>query len=334
MPTTQLHEATMSVDTVAARTDSAGGAVTPDWKAEERRMAYAFYTEGVLPDPLVAFQVVAGAGGTMNVIVGSGTAETDLALIAGQVAGQGKYFLRLDDVTKTIPLDAAGASSRRDNVYLLMNDNPYDTSSRALPRFAVRKGDAGGADPGPDANWEAFLLLSHVDIPASAPDIAACTITDDRVFISPVLNKVHAAEHATTGSDPVPIGSMIEFGFQSLESGVNLTSSFQSLATVTFTKPASWITYRIVALGDATAGEGTNSQPEARIQIGGNNGPFRYILTGGSVAGEHVPTGLIRHERTGLTANVSVILQLRDGAGSTGATSQWAFVEYMAVRTS
>ena len=70
MPTTQLHEATMSIDTIAARTDSAGGAVTPDWKAEERRMGYMLYEEGVVNSPTAAYQVVAGAGGTMNVEAG------------------------------------------------------------------------------------------------------------------------------------------------------------------------------------------------------------------------------------------------------------------------
>ncbi len=184
MPTTQVTEITSSADAIAVRTDSSGSGVSPDWSAEERRMDHELSAPGVIK-PIDAYQVVAGAAATMNIVVGSGAAKVDLALVQGDIAGQGKYLVRLDEVNKTIALDAADPSDPRiDEVYLVVYDNIYDSTSRSLPRFAVRKGDAASSPsvPGPDAAWEAFLLLSEVTIPAAAADILAATFADKRVI--------------------------------------------------------------------------------------------------------------------------------------------------------
>lgn len=182
MPTTTLATITASIDAVAARTDSAGTPVSPDWKAEERRIGNMILSEGVIT-PNAGFKVVAGAGGTMNVVVGSGSAEVDIACVEGIDPGQGNYLVRLDDVTKTITLAAAlVGDSRVDEIYLVVRDNAYDSASRTLPYLAVRQGDAGGAAPGPDAGWKSYLKLASISIPAAAPDILACTITDNRVY--------------------------------------------------------------------------------------------------------------------------------------------------------
>ncbi len=183
MVTTQITEITASIDAIAARTDSAGAAVSPDWAAEERRMDHELQVVGILK-PTDAYQVVAGASATMNIVVGSGTAKTDLAFVQGDIGGQGKYLVRFDEVDKTIALDAADPSDPRiDEVYLVVYDNIYDSTSRSLPRFVVRKGDAAASPslPGADAAWEAFLLLSEITIPAAAADILAATLVDKRV---------------------------------------------------------------------------------------------------------------------------------------------------------
>ena len=215
MPTTQVTEITSSVDAIAARTDSAGAAVSPDWAAEERRMDHETGFPGVIK-PTDAYQVVAGAAATMNIVVGSGTAKTDLALVQGDIGGQGMYLVRFDEVTKTIALDAADPSDPRiDEVYLVVYDNIYDSTSRSLPRLAVRKGDAAASPslPGADAAWEAFLLLSEITIPAAAPDILSATLVDKRINAGPMD---HQARHLPGGPDPVsflvPTGAILPYG--------------------------------------------------------------------------------------------------------------------------
>ena len=182
MPSTTYTSTTMSVRNVGARTDFAGGAVS-DLTAEEDRLAYEILAEGIF-SPVNAFQVVAGAGATMNVVIGSGAAKIDLALLVGATAGQSNYMARLDETTKTIALSAAdGSLARKDEVYLVIRDDAYDSSTRALPVLAVREGDpdASPSLPGPDAAWKAYLLLAQVDVPAAAADILACSFTDQRV---------------------------------------------------------------------------------------------------------------------------------------------------------
>jgi hypothetical protein len=261
----------MSIDTIAARTNSAGGAVTPDWKAEERRMAYMLWKEGVVPSPLDAYEVVAGAGGTMNIVVGSGAAETDLAIVKGLVAGQGNYMVRLDEATKTITLDAAGASLRVDEVYLVVYDNPYDGQSRALPRFSIRKGDAGGANPGPDANWDAYLLLARVSIPASAPNIGACTITDVRVFTTTIMESTNVDAAIQAAIDAFPIRGASDFSSNEEVTG----STFVTAMTGTVAIPDSWTAVTVTAWVHYHVEE-IASGAELRFQIEGVNGPTYF----------------------------------------------------------
>jgi hypothetical protein len=94
-------------------------------------------------------------------------------------------------------ITAADASlARKDEVYIVTRDDAYDSSGYALPSLAVRTGTAAGtpAAPGPDAAWDAYLLLATIDVPASAADILACTITDNRVYSGIVLGGIDVLE--------------------------------------------------------------------------------------------------------------------------------------------
>lgn len=211
MPTTHVTEITASVDTVSDRTDSAGAAVNPDWKAEERRMALKMFSGGIVA-PKDGWKVVAGAGGTMNIIVGSGATESDLVLVEGTVAGQGNYLMRLDEPGKTIALGASDPSNARiDGVYAVVYDNTYDASARTLPRIVVRRGDPASSpsSPGPDAAWTAYELLSEITIPAGAADITQATVADRRRFSN--LN--------LAGSAGVPTGTILAFAGSVLPDG-------------------------------------------------------------------------------------------------------------------
>lgn len=179
MPSTTQVEATLNVNTIGARTDFAGSAVS-DLSAEEMRYDKVVFSEGIL-QPTDAFEVVAGGAATMNIIVGSGSAKTDYAYVAGEQSGQGKYLVRLDDTTKTITLSAPDASQDRvDEIYLVVLDDAYDSSTKALPIFAVREGDLGGGNPGVDSNWDASLLLARITVHGGDSDIEDATISDQR----------------------------------------------------------------------------------------------------------------------------------------------------------
>lgn len=179
MPTTSYVTPTMGASVIGARTDAAGAAVT-DTTAEEARFPAVFLTEGYL-SPANSFKVAAQTVPDMTVKVGSGTSKTDYYVVAGEVAGQGNYIARLDVASQNVTIDAADASqTRTDEIYLVVRDNPYDASSRALPQLGYRRGDLGGANPGPDASWKASALLARVVVGAAVSSITNANITDQR----------------------------------------------------------------------------------------------------------------------------------------------------------
>ena len=166
-----------------ARTDTAGGAVT-DLSGEDLRLVSSLFSAGVIQGDSFKVQE-RGAGANMSVDVGSGSAEADLAVVAGTVAGQGNYLARLGDSVTNVTVPAADLSNPRvDEVYLVVQDNAYDSSTRVVVRLAYRDGTPAGSPvaPGPDASWDAYLLLATIDVAASATSIVDADITDGRVY--------------------------------------------------------------------------------------------------------------------------------------------------------
>lgn len=215
MPTTTYTDTAMAARGIGARTDFAGSPVT-DLSAEEDRLAMEMLTEGILATA-DGFAVTAGSAATMNILVGSGTNNTDLAVVLGEVSGQSKYLVRLD-AQKTIALSAADpANARIDEVYLVVRDDAYDSTGVALPSLAVREGTPAGSPsaPGEDAAWEAAVLLATVDVPAAAADIEDCTITDERTYAALTLAGAQALARnaANTETQVRSSGSGSTIGF-------------------------------------------------------------------------------------------------------------------------
>jgi hypothetical protein len=180
MATTTYFDATFAVRSMNARTDSAGTPVT-DLTAEEDRLSHEFTTQGWVLEPL-AFAPTEGLVDTMNLAIGSPGARTDYYLVPGDAEGQGKYVVRLAARVNVL-LDSADPSlPRKDEVYLVVEDNIYDSNARSLARLGYRTGTPAVTPlaPGADAGWNAYALLATVTIPAGAPDIAATTIVDER----------------------------------------------------------------------------------------------------------------------------------------------------------
>lgn len=179
MPTTSYTDSTFSVAAISNRTDAAGGAVT-DVSSEEMRLVAQIVSEGYL-NPAESFEVKATSTASMSVTVGSGGAKADHYVVTGEAGGQGNYIVRLDVTSATVALNAADASqARTDEIYLVVQDNAYDASSRGLPRIAYRKGDLGGANPGPDTAWKASVLLARIAVAATSTTVEDEDITDMR----------------------------------------------------------------------------------------------------------------------------------------------------------
>lgn len=180
MASTSYTDSTFSASVIGARTDSAGAAVT-DTTAEEARLLAQILTAGFLT-PTNAFVVQQQTVPNMTVKVGSGTAKTDYYVLSGTVGGQGNYIARLDVTSQNVTVPAADASqTRTDEVYLVIQDNLYDTSARALPRIGYRTGTLGGANPGPDGTWTAYALLARITVAAASTSVVTANISDQRI---------------------------------------------------------------------------------------------------------------------------------------------------------
>lgn len=214
MPTTTYTDFSAGVRDIGERTDAAGTPVV-DLSAEEDRYSQIVLGPGVLQ--FDSFYPLPGAALSWNVVLGSGDAKHDYALVPSLTAEQGNYLVRMADPNKTVTLAAADPSLPRiDEIYLVVQDNNYDLSGVALPRLAVRRGDAAGTPtaPGPDASWKAFLLLATVTLPGGAADITGCTVTDSRSAISLFLDGEKRVSFDVGTGDTVieaPAFSLISF---------------------------------------------------------------------------------------------------------------------------
>lgn len=180
MATTTYFDFTAAVRAINARTDSSGTPTADDLTAEEDRLSHEFVTPGWVGSA-DAFEPQPAASG-LKVNIGSDGARTDYYVVPGAATGQGSYVARLA-ARKSITLDNADpVLGRKDEIYLVIEDNAYDANGRSVARFGYRTGTpaASPVAPGPDGGWNAYSLLATIDIPAGAPDISSATITDER----------------------------------------------------------------------------------------------------------------------------------------------------------
>ena len=119
-------------------------------------------------------------------------------------------MVRLGGATYTVVIDAADPSqARTDEIYIVVRDDPYDSLTTARADLRYEKGTPGSGAPGPDASWESWALIATVLVPASAADIEACTITDER--------EIAGREHVYGGM--VPTGAILPYGGTTVPAG-------------------------------------------------------------------------------------------------------------------
>lgn len=111
------------------------------------------------------------------------------------------------------------------------------------------------------------------------------------------------------------------------------TSSYDDALSVTFTPPAGWGDYRIVAQGAAQIRPGNiNNNMQTRLRIGGSDGPAINHGTYGVVAF----STFVGHSADGLSGSATVAIQTKrsDSLANPDPSIEWQQVSYTAIRTS
>jgi len=175
MPTTIIEDAAFDIFAVGDRTDSSGVDEFDLSSSEARLISSLFYPGYVGDDD--SFVVKHSSG--MGITIGSGNAKKDMYVIEGKTVGQGNYVVRLADSQVSLTVPAADASSRTDEVYLVVFDSSFDTGSVTLPRIGYRRGDAGAGNPGPESAWEAYELICRISVAGGASSVSG-GISDQR----------------------------------------------------------------------------------------------------------------------------------------------------------
>jgi hypothetical protein len=271
MATTTLVDSTFSASVIGARTDNAGAAVT-DTTAEEARLLAQLLTAGYIT-PSTAFQVTAQASPNMTVKVGSGTTKTDYYVLSGTAAGQGNYIVRLDVTSQNVTITAADASqTRTDEIYLVVQDNAYDTSARALPRIGLRTGTLGGANPGPDGTWTAYALLARITVAPAVTSIINANISDQRS--ASTVNAALGLGSAIAKLLLTTKGDLIVATAGSTPARVGVGSNNQVVtADSTQTPGLKWATPAKVLIGEITTGF-----PLSTVSFSGIPSTYKHLL--------------------------------------------------------
>lgn len=301
MPTTTTTDFTHAVSAIGNRTNSAGAAVD-DITAEELRFAQVFWTEGAVQAD--AFKVGPGSG--MQVLVGSGTAKADYYVVSGDIAGQGNYVVRLDAATQAITVPASDPSqARTDEVYLYVADAPYDSGSVSLPRLGYRKGDNGGAAPGPDTAWKASAKLATVAVAAAASSITAANITDAR----------------TLANVAPPTGTMSDFAGSTVPSGA-LACDGSAVSRTTYSR-----LFRVIGTTHG-AGNGTTTfnlpDSRGRVAVGIKSGETEFDTlgeTGGAKTHSLTVGEMPNHDHGGSTSSNGAHTHLVDTSQAVNGTA-------------
>jgi hypothetical protein len=330
-----------------ARTNTSGTAVD-DAGGEDARVLLEAYTAGVLQP--TAFQVLQNSPTGMSVRVGSNTAKNDVAILQGTTSGQGKYAVRNEDAVTVVNITAADASNPRiDEIYTVVQDHAYDSSSRVLPRIGYRRGDAAGSPsaPGPDAAWRAHLLVATVNVAASATQILNANIIDNRVqarvadggvatgsIQDSAVTTAKIDDAAVTNAKVAASFMESRMATQVVSSNANLslTTAFQDVVALNFSRPSGWSTYEVLAMGSCVFDQGTGEGvPEAQIKVGASTGGLS--APGLSVSRVTLTPSTRFVGQTAATLAVSVQAR-HTGAGGSAQTKRSANISIIAFRTS
>lgn len=197
-------DADFGVRALGDRTDSSGTSVL-DFTAREDALPHEVLAEGIVK-PDGGFEVSADGSG-MHVTVGSGSAYRDLAVVVSTEDQQPPYIVQLREDSVQVDFDASGSSDRVDSVFLVVEDDTWDSSGRRLPRLAYLVGTEGAGAPDPDPAWHAWLRLADVDVAAGASEIVADDVTDRRTDSA---IRQHIMDESVRQTDAAVFGDVLD----------------------------------------------------------------------------------------------------------------------------
>ncbi len=296
--------------------------------ATDRLVNQILFVEGVVDKPGNSFQVLQNLGTDMNVKIGSGTAF-DRAVVAGDLAGQGKFISEHQNVTQVLAVAASDPTNDRiDIVILRVYDDTFDSLGNDYADLEVITGTPD-ASPVAPAVPSTSLLLAEILIQDTVTQIVNGDITDKRVEYQLLTSLQSSSHDEVTGSSEVATFAV--------------TGSDLTVATVNLTIPATWGTWECEAHATYVRGIVDAVEPSGifltKIRIDGTDQQTQDQEVDGDIddSGNNTPlfiSGAIGGRRTGMTTTGSRAILLRATQDGGAFTMRDIYLYARAVRTS
>lgn len=308
MPSTTYTNSTFSIRNIGNREDS-GGISISDASAEEDRFIHQILNPGYIT-PTDAYEVLWTTG--RNFTIGSGSAKSDYIVVGGTSQGQGKYIVRLDVNTVTLAVPNGSASTRTDEVYVVVRDTAYDGSATALPQIAYRQGDSGAGAPGPDSSWRAYYKIASISVPSGSGTINQSNFTNTRSSATVLNNVIGAPELVIAGAHNHDIA------------GVDATPGYAIVTEWDIVPPSGWNTYKVSVISTASfRSAGTTQIVYLRNRIDAGGSAVDKASEDGAQDSYRVLR--VANEKSGQsgTCNVELHIQAGNSAQYLGSASLW-----------
>lgn len=173
---------------------------------------------------------------------------------------------------------------------------------------------------------------------ADAAHFGGTDVADHPEATGAVRGFMSAADKTALDGLAAGLGSFIEFGGASenvLDGTIPVDPTFDAGATVTFTKPAAWNTYKIMAWGTVHGNlrNVIGQNIAVKVSIGGNDGTVMQGGGNGSTP-DSSTSASARHERTGLTTNADIVVHYAEHQAAEDFVKYGSIINFIAIRTS
>ncbi len=211
--------------TATLKTRSIQGESLP--AATDRLINSVLLSEGVVDKAGGSFEVLQNLGTDMNVKIGS-TVAFDLAVIQGDLAGQGVFVAEHQNATQVLAVVASDPTNDRiDLVILRIFDDTFDSSGNDYSDLEVVTGTPSGSPVTPAVPSGSFVL-AEILVQNAVTQIVNGDITDKRVEAMLLPRSLPMVRSRSEVTSLVDIGTT---------EGVHLT--------LTLTIPPDWNTWDI-----------------------------------------------------------------------------------------
>lgn len=187
--------------------------------------------EGVVNKAGDSYKVAQNTGSDMNVKVGSTTAY-DLAVVAGDLAGQGVYICEHQNGSQVLAIAASDPGDPRiDVIALRVYDDDVDGSGNSYADLEVIQGTPA-ASPSAPALPDGAIKLAEVTVGAGVTAITNANITDSRVEVG-------------IPSRLMMVTPPVVHSRQSSAGSSTMSTTEQAELTFTFEIPSDWESYDV-----------------------------------------------------------------------------------------